>query len=338
LRLAAIWEALNRLGKTFDRVKEEGSPEIRSELDKMDALLADARKKLKETSAPDALRIAAVKVMGVRNLDVRADVAALGEILIPQNSSAVQIAAVERLGDLKDGKVPDLLLRGWKSHPPVLRDRIVVVLLRRGSWRRALLNALDKHAVAAGEIETVRWQELLHGGEPSQKQRAERILAGLINPNRQKVANEFQSALSLRGDTARGKALFAKTCATCHKLGGAGQNVGPDLASRKDKSSASLLVAVLDPNRSVEPKYVAYVAVTDSGRTYTGVLADESANGLVLVGAKGERVELLRSEIDELTSTSKSLMPEGLEKDLSPQALADVIAYIQAFDAPVSHR
>jgi putative membrane-bound dehydrogenase-like protein len=338
LRLAAIWEALNRLGKTFDRVKEEGTPEIRSEMDKMDVLLADARKQLKDTSSPDALRIAAVKVMGVRNLDVRSDVAALGEILVPQNSSAVQIAAIERLGDLKDVKVPELLLRGWKSRPPAVRDRIVVVLLRRGSWRRALLNALEKHAVAAGEIETVRWQELLHGGEPSQEQRAERILAGLINPNRQKVVNEFHLALSLRGDTARGKVLFTKTCATCHKLGGAGQNVGPDLASRKDKSSASLVVAVLDPNRSVEPKYVAYVAVTDSGRTYTGVLADESANGLVLVGPKGERVELLRSEIDELTSTSKSLMPEGLEKDLSPQALADVIAYIQAFDAAAPHR
>ena len=67
--------------------------------------------------------------MGVRNLDVRADVAALGEMLVPQNSSTVQIAAVERLGDLKDTKVPELLLRGWKSHPPAVRDRIVVVLL-----------------------------------------------------------------------------------------------------------------------------------------------------------------------------------------------------------------
>jgi putative heme-binding domain-containing protein len=83
---------------------------------------------------------------------------------------------------------------------------------------------------------------------------------------------------------------------------------------------------------------VAYVAVTTGGRTYNGILADESANGLVLVGAKGERVELLRSQIEELTSTAKSLMPEGLEKDLSPQALADVIAYIQAADAPAPSR
>ncbi len=144
--------------------------------------------------------------------------------------------------------------------------------------------------------------------------------------------------MTLTGDGGRGKSLFAKHCATCHKLGGAGQNVGPDLASRKDKSPESLLVAVLDPNRSVEPKYVAYVAVTTGGRTYHGILADESVNGLVLVGAKGERVELLRSQIEELTSTAKSLMPEGLEKDLSPQALADVIAYIQAADAPAPSR
>ena len=67
------------------------------------------------------------------------------------------------------------------------------------------------------------------------------------------------------------------------------KNVGPDLASRKDKSPESLLIALLDPNRNVEPKYVAYTAITTEGRTYTGILADESSNGLVLVGIrKGE--------------------------------------------------
>jgi putative heme-binding domain-containing protein len=99
-----------------------------------------------------------------------------------------------------------------------------------------------------------------------------------------------------------------------------------------------LLIAVLDPNRNIEPKYVTYVAVTTGGRTYHGILTDDTSNGVVLIGAKGERVELLRSQIEELSSTSKSLMPEGLEKDLSAQTLADVIAYIQAFDAPSSGR
>jgi putative membrane-bound dehydrogenase-like protein len=338
LRVAAIWHALNRLGKSFDRLETETTPEIRRAMDRMNAILADARNQLNNPNAPESLRIAAVKVLGLRDRDLQRDMAALAGTLLPQNSAALQIAAVDRLGEMKEDEVPALLLRDWKSHRPAIRDRIVEILLRRSYWTRLFLDAVENRTVAAKEVEMVRWQEILQSGEPSKRNRAERILAGLIDPNRQKVVQQFRSALTLAGDVGRGKALFAKHCATCHKLDGVGQNVGPDLASRKDKSPESLLIAVLDPNRNVEPKYVTYVAVTTGGRTYHGILTDDTSNGLVLIGAKGERVELLRSQIEELGSTSKSLMPEGLEKDLSPQTLADVIAYIQAFDSPSSGR
>jgi putative membrane-bound dehydrogenase-like protein len=338
LRLAAIWHALSRMGTSFDRLETEATPEIRSAIRRIDAVLADARNQLNDPNAPEGLRIAAVKILGLRERDVPRDIAALAVTLVPQNSAVLQIAAVDRLGELKGDEVPGLLLRGWKSHRPAIRDRIVEILLRRNYWRRVFLDAVEKRSVGAGEVEMVRWQEIVRSSEPAQQKRAEKILAGLIDPNRQKAVQQFRSALTLTGNAGRGKPLFVKHCATCHKLGDAGQNVGPDLASRKDKSPESLLIAVLDPNRNVEPKYVAYVAVTTGGRTYNGILADESANGLVLIGAKGDRVELLRSQIEELTSTSKSLMPEGLEKDLSPQAVADVIAYIQAFDSPAPRR
>jgi len=338
LRLAAIWHALNRLGKSFDRLETGATPEMRTAMDRMDAILADARNQLHNPNAPEALRIAAVKALGLRERDVQRDIAALAGTLLPQNSAALQIAAVDRLGEMKGDEVPALLLRGWKSHRPAIRDRIVEILLRRSYWTRLFLDAVEKRTVAAREVEMVRWQQILQSGEPSQRKRTEKTLAGLIDPNRQRVVQQFRSTVALAGDAGRGKAVFARHCATCHKLDGVGQNVGPDLASRKDKSPESLLIAVLDPNRSVEPKYVTYVAVTTGGRIYNGILADESANGVVLIGATGERVELLRSQIEELSSTSKSLMPEGLEKDLPPQSLADIIAYVQAFDAPTSDR
>lgn len=333
LRLGAIWQSLGRMGKSFDRLKSEATPELRAALNQMEVILADARNRLENISEPDAVRIAAAKVMGLREREMQLDVKALAETLVPQNSTAVQIAAIDGLGALKRDEVPGLLLKGWKSHGPAVRDRIVEVLLRREAWSRALLDAVDKRTVIASEVETVRWQEMLNDSEPRRQRRIEKILAGLIDPNRRKLLDRYRAALPRAGDLERGKAIFVKTCATCHKLGGVGQNVGPDLASRKDKSPDSLLVALLDPNRSVEPKYVAYVAVTSDGRSYNGILADESAAGLALVGAKGERVELRRSQIEELTSTGRSLMPQGLEKDLSPQAIADVIAYIQGFDA-----
>jgi putative heme-binding domain-containing protein len=336
VRLGAIWQSLDRMGKTFDRLKGDATPEMRASIDQMEAMFSDARNRLRDASERDAVRIAATKVMGLREREMRSDAKALAGTLVPQNSSALQIAAIDRLGALKRDEVPELLLQGWKSHRPSIRDRIVEILLRRESWARALLNAVEKRMVAASEIEAVQWQELLNGSEPPRQRRIEKILAGLIDPNRQKVLEKYRAGVTQAGDLQRGKTIFATHCATCHKLGGMGQNVGPDLASRKDKSSQSLLIALLDPNRSVEPKYVAYVAVTSDGRTYNGILADESAEGLALVGAKGERVELRRAQIEELTSTGRSLMPDGLEKDLSPQAIADVISYIQGFDAPAS--
>lgn len=116
----------------------------------------------------------------------------------------------------------------------------------------------------------------------------------------------------------------------CHKLGDVGQNVGPDLASVGDKSVEGLLIAILDPNRAVESRYVSYLATTRSGLTLTGVIAAETSTSITLIGVDGKSHQLLRSEIDELSSNGKSLMPDGLERDLTPQDLGDVIAYIRA--------
>ena len=85
---------------------------------------------------------------------------------------------------------------------------------------------------------------------------------------------------------------------------------------------------MLDPNRNVDSRYIAYAAATTSGRTFNGLLASETATAITLRGQEGKQETLLRTDLDELVSTRKSLMPEGLEKDLSRQQLADVIAYL----------
>jgi putative heme-binding domain-containing protein len=116
----------------------------------------------------------------------------------------------------------------------------------------------------------------------------------------------------------------------CHKLDGVGQNVGPDLTALTDKSARSMLVAILDPNKAVEDKYLDYLAVTIDGRQLTGMVAGETSNSVTLTGQEAKQVTLLRTEIEMLQSSGKSLMPEGLEKDLGLQDLADVIAYVHS--------
>jgi putative heme-binding domain-containing protein len=107
-----------------------------------------------------------------------------------------------------------------------------------------------------------------------------------------------------------------------------GNEVGPDLAALSNKTPLYLLTEILAPNKNVDTRYIEYVAVTKAGRTFTGILASETATSITLKGQEGKEQVLLRSELEEFQSTGKSLMPEGLEKDLSKQDLADLIAYV----------
>src|SRR5207244_5045125 len=139
------------------------------------------------------------------------------------------------------------------------------------------------------------------------------VFAGAVDPDRQKVVAAYCPALALAGDPARGRQLFGKTCAACHQLGDLGQQVGPDLASVGDKSPEGLLTAILDPNRAVEARYLNYMAVTKNGLTMTGVLASETGNSVTLLGADGKQQVILRTDLEELVSSNKSVMPEGLD-------------------------
>jgi putative heme-binding domain-containing protein len=144
------------------------------------------------------------------------------------------------------------------------------------------------------------------------------------------VVEQHQSVAALTGDAERGAAAFNKRCNVCHLLREQGNAVGPDLVALTDKSAGALLVAILDPNRAVEAKFVSYQAVTKDGVTLTGMLESESGGGVTLVSPEAKKQTLLRTDLESLHSSGKSLMPEGLEKDLTPQDLADIIAYINS--------
>jgi len=132
-----------------------------------------------------------------------------------------------------------------------------------------------------------------------------------------------------KGDPAIGAKIFTKTCAACHQLGGIGQHVGPDLGSIADKSTPALLNAILDPNQAVEARYINYTAVTKNGLTFTGLLASETGTSITLVGPDGKSHAILRTELEELASTGKSVMPEGLEKDIPPSDMTHLLAFMR---------
>jgi putative heme-binding domain-containing protein len=210
------------------------------------------------------------------------------------------------------------------------------ILLQRESGTSAILDAIDQKEVLPIEIDAARRQRILQQKHASLRDRAAKLFAGTINTDRQKVVDSYRSVLTAKGDPKRGAQIFTKTCATCHRFQGVGEEVGPDLASLGDKSPEALLTAILDPNRAVEARYIAYIAVTKAGVSYNGLLASETGNSVTIVSQDGKKHTILRTELEALSSTDKSAMPEGLEKDLKPQDVADVIAHLRVgVPAPV---
>jgi len=86
----------------------------------------------------------------------------------------------------------------------------------------------------------------------------------------------------------------------------------------------------MDPSRNVEPKYLSYTVELTSEETLYGLIRAETGNSLIVGQLDGTGRTILRSSVKALKSTDRSLMPEGLEADLSPQDMADLIGYVQA--------
>ena len=154
-------------------------------------------------------------------------------------------------------------------------------------------------------------------------------ISSLVDSDRARVIASYRDKLSAPSDPLHGKSVFQKQCASCHRIAEFGFNVGPDISDSRTKTPEQLLVSILDPNRAIDNNYFRVTILTDSDRVIDGVVIDEQADYITLRQKEGKDIRVLRSEIVRLQSTGVSLMPEGMEAQISPQAMADLIAYIK---------
>ena len=256
---------------------------------------------------------------------------ALVKLLAPTEPDAVQLAAVNALERHNESGVAPALLAAWPTASPALRREIQEALFARPDRLPALLDAIEAKQIRPNLLDPARVVQLRKLPNAKLRERATKLLAGAIDADRQKIVDSYKSALDLKPDVERGRALFRKTCATCHRLEDHGTEVGPDLKTNlRHKTPEQLLVAILDPSREVDRRYVNYIVETKSGRSVSGVIAAETATSLTLRRAEKIHEVILRSQIESIADTGKSLMPDGLEKEMDRRALADVIAYLRA--------
>ncbi|MBI2947363.1 MAG: c-type cytochrome [Verrucomicrobia bacterium] len=319
-------DAAEALNGNLASYRGKAGPDLQEAIGRLEGLFAAARQNALDDRAPESLRVAAMRLMG-RGLAQRSeDVAGLAKLLAPQVPTALQKTALGSLAKLSDAAVAEALLKSWKPLLPALRNDVLDLLLSRTAWTEKLLAALEQEQLAAGQLSTAQRQKLTGHSQTVIRDRAQKLFAA--QQDRKKVVKDYEPALGLNGDSSKGEGLFRQHCASCHRFRNEGVGTGPDLGALASKSPQVLLLAILDPNQTVETRYISYSAATKSGRELTGIITAETPTSLTLRNATGVEEVVLRNDLSELASSGLSLMPEGFEQSLKPQDLADLIAYL----------
>jgi putative heme-binding domain-containing protein len=137
-----------------------------------------------------------------------------------------------------------------------------------------------------------------------------------------------------KGDPSRGQAIFnsKKTaCVSCHTVGYVGGKIGPDLTRiGAIRNERDLLESIVYPSASFVRSFEPMLVTTKKGKTYNGVIRKDGVDEIVLALDATNEVRIARDDIDEMQPGKVSIMPAGLDKQLTPHELADLIAFLKA--------
>lgn len=280
-----------------------------------------------DSGVPEDTRAAAIQLLGVTSFTNSGNL--LLSLLDQTQPQQVQLSAIASLNRFNDSRLGPELTRSWNKLGPRERSEVISALLARSDRAKALLLAIKSGTIRPAALTTSQRKFLHNHRDTAVRQLAAKVLDATAPDPRQNIIGEFTPALNLQGHAAAGKKIYQDRCISCHRLGGEGNAVGPDLATVKNTGKEKLLVSILDPNREVAPQFVSYVVETRDGDSFVGLIANETSNAITVRQAFAREDVVPRSSIISMRSLAQSLMPEGLETGLTHQDLANLLLYIE---------
>lgn len=251
---------------------------------------------------------------------------------IKGGSSNFRGQALAALGRLDNPALAAVVLEVYPRLEVALKPRAIELLTQRPDWGKVLLQAVAQKKVLAGEINANQARRLLAARDPELVKLVRELWGSLRedrNPEREKVVSDMRDFLKKTpGDPVRGMAVFKTLCAQCHKIHGEGVDVGPDITLNGRASFDQLLSNVFDPSLVIGVDYQAVNITTSKGRAVTGLLAENGPERVVLKTQGGKLETIPRSDIEEMSVSRLSMMPEGVEKQLKPGEIADLFAFL----------
>ncbi len=294
-----------------------------------DSLFAEALKKAVDHDQPAELRSSAVSLLA--DADPRAVGEPLLALVVPHEPPGVQSSAVRALRNLDEPVLAARLLEKdrFRAYSPPLREAVLAAMLSEPRLQSALLTAIESGAIPVGMVDSLRRQQLTTHRDAAIRDRAAKVFAASAVGNRAGIYEDYKSVVELTGHAENGQKVFMKVCANCHRLDREGTPVGPDLFGIRNQPKEAILLHILIPEFEITPGFGAYLVETTDGRVLAGLLVGETATQVTLRAALGREETILRSDIESLNLSQLSLMPQELEKTMSRQEMADLLAYLK---------
>jgi putative membrane-bound dehydrogenase-like protein len=241
--------------------------------------------------------------------------------------------ALQGLTRFDDPAVSKLIARNYRTFHPSERTAVVEALASRPSFAGDLLELIAAGTVPRSDLSAFQARQIRSFERPQLTRRLAEVWGELRDSPKDKaeligkLKKDLTPAQLASANPSRGRAVFAQTCATCHRLFGAGGEIGPDLTGAGRKDLDYLLSNVVDPSAVVTKDFQMTVVALTDGRVVNGIVTAETDKTLTVQTAQ-DRVVLAKEDVAERSRSTQSLMPDGLLQPLSFEQVRDLIAYL----------
>lgn len=294
-----------------------------------DAELKTASENIQQLDKPVEL----IEALGVARVEQA--IAVLSQIAASDRTTTIRKTALQALQHFSQPEIARDILKSWQrfKEDATLRTAALELLSRRKPWSIELLEAVEQRTIARTDVPFDVVERIRRHDDPALAQLATKLWGRTRQTPaelQQRVAGVAKTISTGGGDASRGKQIFSTACATCHKLHGEGQTIGPDLTGYERDNLDFLLLSIVDPNAGIREEYTNFELQTTDDLLLTGYIVERGAHAVTIEDAQQGRVTIPQNRINSLQASALSRMPEGLLDALSDEQIRDLFAYIRS--------
>lgn len=335
------------LGGLAGRRSVPAPPEWRGVSEKLalsdDRSVRDLSRQLSQIFGDEKAAMEALKTVRDVNARVEDRQSALRSLLMQQNEDVtaalesllnepeLRLDAIRGYAEIENATAPSILLSRYAEWDAPLKRAIIETLASRKRYAQSLLAAIKDKKVDKKEVpaHVARSLNVILGDEFSKVFGEVRTLSNDRERQMKKYKKMITPDALAAANPSNGRAIFQKTCASCHVLYGTGGKIGPDLTGSNRANLDYILLNSVDPSYDVPDGYKMVLLQTVDGRILNGVVAEEDSQRVVLKTVEQPTVVIAKQDIESRKVSPKSMMPDGQLDQMKPQEVIDLIRYLR---------